>query len=398
MTDSPRRPRIVVASRLYEPEASAAAFRIVALTRALVGSAEVTVLTTKAPAEAGVPADAPGVSVSRAPVLRDRTGAIRGYLQYASFDAPLLFRLLATRADVVVAEAPPTTGLVSLWAARVRRARFVYYPGDVWTDGVIAMGASRPVVGLMRWIESRVLASADAVLAVSPEVAERLVALGAPRDRIIDVGNGIDTDVFAPDAEPHTTAQPYFVYTGTMSEWQRPEVFVEALAALGEAGSDVELRFFGAGTSEAAVRSAADRLTPGRVHLGGVVPPGDSARWIRGAVAALVSIVPDVGYDFARPTKTYAAAAVGTPVLYAGARAGAEVVADAGLGEVAAFDAESIAAAMRRLIEAHADGTSAVLRPARADWARRKVSLRAVGDAAAHAVLATLPGRATPDR
>ena len=48
------------------------------------------------------------------------------------------------------------------------------------------------------------------------------------------------------------------------------------------------------------------------------MPPTEAAEWIRGAAAALVSIVPGIGYDFARPTKTYAAAACGAPTWLIG--------------------------------------------------------------------------------
>ena len=37
----------------------------------------------------------------------------QGYVQYLSFDLPPFFRLLVVKADVVVSELPPTTGLDS---------------------------------------------------------------------------------------------------------------------------------------------------------------------------------------------------------------------------------------------------------------------------------------------
>ena len=387
------RARIVIASRLYEPEVGAAAFRIAALARALGRDHDVTVLTTRPPSGSPAPIGGSDVRVSRAPVLRDRGGAIRGYVQYLSFDIPLFVRLLLRgRADVMVAEAPPTTGLVTLLAARLTRSRFVYYPGDVWTDGMIAMGASGVLVRVMRAIESLVVRRADLVIAVSPEIIGRFEVLGAVPHRIAEVGNGIDVDVFGADVEPAPAERPYFVYTGTMSEWQRPELFVEALALLGEDGRGVDLRFFGQGASEAAVRDSAERLVPGQVVVGGWVPPAVAARWIRGAIGSLVSIVPGIGYDFARPTKTYAAAAAGTPVLFAGPETGAAVVRDAGLGETAPFDAVAVAQAMRRLIEADRSGETGRLRDARSAWAGATVSLRAVGERAAAAVLGTLRG------
>ncbi|GAA1926693.1 glycosyltransferase family 4 protein [Microbacterium aoyamense] len=365
------------------PEPSAASFRIAALARASADDgADVTVLTSTAPRGAGTAAPVRGVRVRRAPVLRDVAGAIRGYIPYLSFDLPVFFRMLFSRADVFVAEAPPTTGLVALVAARLRRRPLVYYPGDVWTDGVISMGAPDAVVGVMRAVERRVLRGARTILSVSPEVTERLVAIGADPARIVLVGNGIDTDTFMPSVAAPEVERPYFVYAGTMSEWQRPEAFVEALAQV----EDVDLRFFGGGTSLPAIEAAAARLTPGRVHIGGVVSPAESAAWMRGAVAALVSIVPGIGYDFARPTKTYAAAAVGTPVLYAGAETGGRIVTDAGLGEAVALDAAEIADAMRRLLASRDDAERS--REARSSWAKANVSLAGVGRRAAEAVAA----------
>lgn len=379
--------RILLASRLFVPEVSAGAFRLGALAAALQRrGAQVTVVTSRPPRHAPGTADPSGVRVSRWPVLRDRGGNVRGYLQYASFDIPLPFRLLFRRFDAVVAESPPTTALMAAAVAALRRRPLVYYAADVWTDGVIAMGAARPVVALMRRMERAVLRSAALVLAISDEVSERLVSLGADRDRIATVGNGVDTAVFTPDIDPAAPGEQYFVYTGTMSEWQRPDLFVRAFAQLAGEFPELGLRFFGQGAVEGELRALADALVPGRVRFGGVVGPEESARWVRGAVAALVSIVPGIGYDFARPTKTYAAAACGTPVIFAGAAVGGEIVRDAGLGEAVEFEPDAVARAMRRMLTEAQSGSTERRRGERAEWARRTVSLTAVGDRAAHAV------------
>lgn len=379
--------RILLASRLFIPEVSAGAFRLGALAAALQrAGAAVTVVTTTPPRHAPRIADPAGVRVSRWPVLRDRGGNVRGYLQYASFDAPLLFRLLFRRFDVVVAESPPTTALVAAIVAALRRRPLVYYAADVWTDGVIAMGAPRPVVALMRWMERAVLRRAERVLSISAEVDERLVALGADPERIATVGNGVDTAVFTPGAQPAAPGEAYFVYTGTMSEWQRPDLFVRAFAQLSEEFPDLRLRFFGQGAVESDLHALAEELVPGRVVFGGVVSPQESARWIRGAIAALVSIVPGIGYDFARPTKTYAAAACGTPVIFAGAEVGGEIVRSAALGEAVEFTPHAVADAMRRTLADARSGETELRRSQRAEWACENVSLTAVGDRAAQAV------------
>lgn len=397
MTRASRRPQVVIASRLFAPEVSAGAFRLAALARGLDrAGASVTVVTTSPPRQMrGLP-DPDGIAVDRWPVLRDRGGNVRGYVQYASFDAPLMLRLLLRRWRVVVAESPPTTAIVAWIAALLRRGTLVYYAADVWTDGVIAMAAPRPVIALMRAFERTALRRAALTLSVSDEVTERLVVLGADPVRIATVGNGIDTEIFTPDASPAAPGERYFVYTGTMSEWQRPDVFIRAFARIADEHPDLRLRFFGQGAVEAELHRLADDLVPGRVTFGGVVAPGESARWIRGAVAALVSIAPGIGYDFARPTKTYAAAACGTPVLFAGAEVGGTLVRDADLGEAVAFDPAAVAAAMRALCAAADRGETEGLRQRRSDWARAHVSLSAVGDRAAEAVLGVLSGRSRP--
>ena len=305
---------------------------------------------------------------------------------------PLLLRILFRRWAIAVAESPPTTGLVVAVAAALRRRPFAYYAADVWTDGVKSMGASAAVVTVMRWMERAVLRRAAVTLSISDEVTDRLVALGADRDRVVVIGNGIDTEVFSPRVEPAVDDR-YFVYTGTMSEWQRPEIFVRAFADIAQEDPDVSLRFFGQGAVEGQLHSLAEELVPGRVIFGGVVSPAESASWIRGATASLVSIAPGIGYDFARPTKTYAAAACGTPVLFAGARSGRELVADAELGEAVEFEVDAVADAMRRLLRSAASGETDRRRAQRAAWAARHVSLAAVGERAATAVLSVLRRR-----
>ena len=79
---------ILVISRIHMPESSAASFRLRAVERALVAAgARVRVLTTAPPSGASGDDD-PGVEVSRWPALRDKSGYLRGYLPYMSFDVP----------------------------------------------------------------------------------------------------------------------------------------------------------------------------------------------------------------------------------------------------------------------------------------------------------------------
>ena len=380
------RPPIRLATRLFTPEVGAAAFRLRVLADSFAELGyPVEVVTTRPPASPVF--DDGQLHVSRWPAMRDDSGNIRGYLQYLSFDAPLLLRLLMRRRPaLLIAEPPPTTGVVVRLTSILHRVPYAYYAGDVWSDGVAAMGAPMPVVTLMRWVESWVLRSACTVLCVSEGVAERVLALGVDVGRVVVVGNGIDTTTFTPWGPVEQVDAPTFVYAGTMSEWQGADVLVRALALIRRELPQARLVFLGQGSDVPQLQRLAAEIAPGAVQFRGVVPPIEAARWLRSATAAVVSIKPGQGYDFAKPTKVYAATSCGIPVIFAGAGAGHDLVVSAGLGWSPGYDAQALAGAMREaatLGDVERERLAIHLRA----WTVENASLQTVGRAAAQAAL-----------
>ncbi|MGV3734083.1 MAG: glycosyltransferase [Microcella sp.] len=375
--------RVTIASRIFAPEPAAASFRLAALAAALADAGhDVTVLTSRLPRGMVEAAPDAPLTIRRAPVLRDRTGAVRGYVPYLSFDIPLFFRLLtARRSAAIVVEPPPTTGLAAVAAAGLRRTHVVYYAADVLADAAASVGSPAPVVRVVRWMERTVWRRAAAVLSVSPSVTARLRELGVPAARIVEVGNGIDTSVFAPDG-PTAEAEPgYALYAGTASEVHGAGVFVEAAALVPQA----RLVFMGGGVELEALRRRADAVAPGRVTFLPTAAPEVVARWLRGAAVALASVKPDGGYQFAFPTKLYAAAAAGAPLLFSGDGPGAAFAQDAPLGRAAPHDPVPVADALRTVLSAPA---TVAERHAQAEWARAHVDLAAVAGRAADAIAA----------
>jgi glycosyltransferase involved in cell wall biosynthesis len=389
-----RHNRIVIASRIFAPEVAAAAFRLDALAHAFVDqSCRVSVVTTTPPSGSTAPDTSDDVTVSRFPVLRDGRGNVRGYLQYLSFDLPLFFRLLALRADAVIAEPPPTTGLIVAMTSWLKRRPFAYYAADIWSDAAASTSAPRLVVALLRRVERVALRRSALVLAVSDDVAARVRELGARRIEV--VGNGVDTTTFTVDGPRVENSTPLFVYAGTLSEWQGADIFLDAFEELLVDHSDARLHFFGQGVQLAQLQRRAAALPDGRVEFHDLVPPAEIARWLRSATASLVSIRPGQGYDFARPTKLYAAAACGTPVAFAGDGAAGQLVEEHGLGWPVRHEPAAVAEAMRTAIHQQEDGTTDRLRLSRAAWARDHASLAAAGARAASAVLSLLPPQAS---
>ena len=396
---------VTLATRTFTPEPTAAALRLGALARALaVGGDTVRVLTsrlassvardarkteeTQAPEGAsGNAGEGPGlVEVRRAPVLRDRTGAVRGYVSYMSFDLPLLARLLVgPRPDVVVSEPPPTTGVAVRLACALRRVPYVYYCADIVSDAAALAGVPGLVVRTVAGLESFALRGARRVIAVSDGVALRARELGA-RDVVV-VPNGVRVpEVVAtgvPDGFP-TCSGPVFVYAGTVAQWLAPEVFVDAFERARAQLGDARLVFVGQGSGWDGLAERARGVAG--VDLIPAVSAHEADRWMARATATLASLRPG-GYDYAYPTKILASLAQGTPVIYAGPGQAARDVAEGGLGVACSLDADEIAEAMVAL----ASGTASWVGcgGARA-WVREHRSVSASSRAAAAVVRSVL--------
>lgn len=396
---------VTLATRTFTPEPTAAALRLGALARALaVGGDTVRVLTSRlassvardareteeTQAPEGVSAHAgegPGlVEVRRAPVLRDRTGAVRGYVSYMSFDLPLLARLLGgPRPDVVVSEPPPTTGVAVRLACALRRVPYVYYCADIVSDAAALAGVPGLVVRTVAGLESFALCGARRVIAVSDGVARRARELGA-RDVVV-VPNGVRVpEVVAtgvPDGFPACSG-PVFVYAGTVAQWLAPEVFVDAFERARERLGDARLVFVGQGSGWDALAEHARGVAG--VDLIPAVSADEADRWMARATATLASLRPG-GYDYAYPTKILASIAQGTPVIYAGPGQAARDVEESALGVACSLDVDEIAEAMAALASGAA---SWVGRDGARAWVREHRSVLASSRAAAAVVRSAL--------
>lgn len=367
------RPRVVMATRIFDPEPSAASLRLRALARGLRGRADLTVVTTRPP-EPLQGEDEPTVEITRWPVLRDPSGYVRGYLQYMSFDLPLFFRLVFGRqADVFVCEPPPTTGAIVRLAAIVRRRPYVYYAADIWSDASRATSAPRLVVRTLEAIERFALRGAEAVLVVTEGVAGRVREM-APGRPVTVVGHGVDLTTFVATG-PAITSPADIVYVGSASEWHGASVALDAVVEVLLRDSALTAAFIGQGSEwqDLIVRATRSRVRE-RIRFLDTVPADRAAAWLRSARVALATLAPGQGYDFAVPTKLYAAIAVGTPVAYAGPDPVRAMINDERLGIGVSHDAESLADAITELL-AQGPGTDA---DRLVKWAAENISAEGV--------------------
>jgi glycosyltransferase involved in cell wall biosynthesis len=381
-----RRPvRVVIASRIFSPEPSAASLRLNAAATELKGrGADVVVLTTRPPRAASSKGEPP-FDVRRWPVLRDRSGYVRGYLPYLSFDVPLFLRvLLGKRGDVYVGEPPPTTGFFLRLACMVVRRPYVYYGADIWSDAAQATGASGFVLRVVRWMEAWAMAGAKDVLVVTDGVAQRVSAL-APGARTHVVGHGVDLELFSPSGDVAQKAAD-IVYVGSASEWHGAEVAVRAVIDVLQTDTALTAVFVGQGSSWQKMQDAVvEAGLSARIRFVDTVPPEQAAAWLRGARVSLATLVPGQGYDFAVPTKLYASVAAGTPVAYAGPDPVRGMIEAHNLGRGVEYDERALATAILSLLETDREAFV----PHLTSWAQEHVSASAVARRSADVILAT---------
>lgn len=386
--------RALIVSRIFAPEVAAAAFRLRALALALRDRGYAVQVITARPPRGVAERDAnttPGVDVRRWPVIRDRNGQVRGYVSYASFDLGAVLRVLvARRADVIVTEPPPTTAWLTSLIARLRRVPHVYYSADCSSDAVRAAGVSPLIARIVFALERSAIRQSTLVLTVNPAIADRLRELH-PGAQVVSVGNGVDTDLFGPTGPVAPSGEASVLYAGTVSEWQRAGVVLDAWPRVMERHPEARLVIVGSGTDweELRRRSRADAFG-GTVDVLPPEPPSEVAARFRGARLSVVTLTPGIGYDYAVPTKLMAALCTGTPVIFAGDGASADVVAQipeqwAG-GQRVRHDSDALADAIGdQLARARGDRTEL------AAWAAERFSLSAVAGRAVDAIEAARP-------
>lgn len=382
--------RVVIASRIFEPEPSAASFRLQSLAETLaIAGHLVEVKTAKPPAALPLTDSGARYTVTRWPVKRDKQGYVRGYVSYMSFDIPLFFRLLfSRRPDAVVVEPPPTTGFMVRLACALRRVPYYYYAADVWGDAAQQTGAPSWMIRIVRGLETWAWKGARVVLSVSEGVTQRITTL-IGEAAITTVGNGVNSGRFLSgitEQTPHDA--PYFVYAGTASEWHGAVAFIEAFALAGAELGATDLVFIGGGSEREELERRAQMLgVADRVTFLETMQPEQLAAWLRHAVASLASVRPGSGYDFAFPTKLYSSAICGAPLIYSGpgpavAFVQTEVNGEK-LGEATLYDPQAISAALVRASSSYERASAAELATRKqevSDWAVSSVSLSSVAE------------------
>ena len=222
----------------------------------------------------------------------------------------LRFAIAATRAarrvprpDVIYATSPPLTmALPAIAAARRHRAPFVFEVRDLWPEAPIQMGALRNplAIRIARALERFVYRRARHVVALSPGMAEGIVAAGKPADQVTLIPNASDLKLFSPEVDGSRARQRLgldgrFVctYFGTMGEANDLTHVIDAAALLHANGEDsVTFVLHGDGKRRAELEERARGLA--NVVFSDPIPDKHAIAEIAAASDACMTIYKDV--------------------------------------------------------------------------------------------------------
>lgn len=194
------------------------------------------------------------------------------------------------------------------------------------------------------WVWKRMMARADAVVAVGPEVLDECTGrFGVRGDRATVIPNGRDPSLFHPRS-PGVGAPPStIIFVGAMTEQKQPDRFIEVVGRLRAAG--YPLRALLVGDGPLAARLAADAAHHGVEFLGS---RSDAPELIRQSDVLLFTSRP-AGEGM--PGVLIEAGLSGVPVVSTSVPGAATVLVDGRTGLIVEDTVDALAEAVGRLLD-----------------------------------------------
>jgi colanic acid biosynthesis glycosyl transferase WcaI len=365
--------KILLVTQYYPPELGAAQERLAAYAEymAEVGHA-VTVLTAypsyQMQRRAATTCEAEewrnGVRVRRVPTVRSfgtgfapRLASFLSFMATATVVGKAMASDLAQQPDALLVETPPLFAALAGQAIGARcGAPVVYHVADLWVDALEAFGFLRPgspPSRALHGLERRLYRNAAGVVTVTEGCRQKIIAAGAAPGDVMVVPNGVDIQVYRPDAPRPSLAEweGKFVclYAGTQGYIHAVDTVLGAAERL-RGRPEILFALLGGGSEKEALAQKARRQGLENIRFLPPRPPSELAGCIARADVALATLRDCPLSESALPVKMLTYLACGTPVLLSGRGVSAEVLDESRGGLcLPPEDPEALAAAILEL-------------------------------------------------
>ena len=192
--------------------------------------------------------------------------------------------LRAGPVDLVMGTSPPIFQAVSAWlVSLLRRKPFLLEIRDLWPEFAIDMGVLKnPIlIRMSRWLEGFLYAQATHLLVNSPAYREYLISKGIAAAKVSLIANGVDPDMFTPDADGSIVRQQWnlddhFVvtYAGALGLANDIPVILQAATQLRE-HEQIRFLIVGDGKERAALEAQAKQRQLSNVIFTGPRPKSE---------------------------------------------------------------------------------------------------------------------------
>jgi len=212
-------------------------------------------------------------------------------------------------------------------------------------------------------VERRCVRLVDHIIVVVEESADRVAALGVPRNKLTVVSNTPPlARLDGPSHQPSgTRATTDVVYMGNLEVVRGLLETIDAVAHLKNEGKRIRLRVIGRGRDEALVRARAASLglTSDDVEfLGYIASHAEALRIVAESDVGLIPHRKNDSWDTTIPNKLFDYMAAGLPVVSSNAAPCARIVRETGSGRIfRSGDAIELATAIEEAAQAETSAT-----------------------------------------
>lgn len=264
------------------------------------------------------------------------------------------------KSDLVFASSTPlTVAIPAVFSSRRQKCPLVFEVRDLWPEVPIAAGELRgpAKVWLARWLERFAYRNSEQIVALSPGMAEGVIASGIEPNRVHVVPNSCDLERFQPDAEkarrfhaahPEVGEGKIILYPGTIGRLNDVSYLVDLAQSCSVLKSDIRFVVLGEGAEFELVKEKArscgvlgrNYFQYGRVAKEAVVDAFAASTM----AVSLVADIPEMEMNSAN--KFFDSLAAGRPVAinYGGWQA--DLIQEHGVGLVVGRDVAAAAEAL----------------------------------------------------
>ena len=172
-------------------------------------------------------------------------------------------------ADLIHAHSPALNGLAARRAARYLKKPWIYELRYYEQDAAVDSGQANPYslrYRFARWMEERAIKEADLTILTSNSMRNELMARGFSAKKLLEVPEGVDTQVFSPRpqdvelVEKHQLQDKTVIgFIGSFYKYEGLERLIQAMNYLLRERRDIKLILAGSGETEAFLRTRIPR-------------------------------------------------------------------------------------------------------------------------------------------